>query len=135
MSLPLLTHSQMLQITKKARRLTFEPGAIILERDQHVSDFFMITRGSVDIVLEGRKHSNTVIAQMNPGEFFGEIELLRGGKSIASVRAAPGSPVELLALERNEFLPLIKESPLTEEALGHIIQHRLAENRAASSNR
>jgi len=135
MALPLLTHNQMLQITKKARRLNYEPGATILERDQHVGYFFMVARGSVDIVLEGKKRSNTVVAQLNPGEFFGEIELLRGGKSIASVRAGTDGPVELLALEHSEFLPLIKESPLTEETLGHIIQHRLAENRAVSGKR
>lgn len=70
------------------------------------------------------------IARLGPGEYFGEVELLRGGKSIAAVRAASESPVEVLTLPRNEFCQLLKESPLTEEALGRIVQSRLQENKS-----
>jgi CRP-like cAMP-binding protein len=59
------------------------------------------------------------------------VELMRGDKSIASVRAAPGGPVELLALHHEAFMALLQASPLTEEALARIVQHRIAENRAA----
>ncbi len=52
------------------------------------------------------------------------------GKSIASVRAAPESPVELLALNRDDFQKLIAESPLTAESLGRIVQNRLQENKS-----
>jgi len=130
-ALPLLKHRQMLDITKKAERLIYQPGSTILMHDQHVDTFFMIAHGNVDIVLEGRQQGDTVVAQLGPGEFFGEVELLRGGKSIASVRAAAGGPVSLLGLRHEAFLSLIKNSPLTEEALGRIVQHRLQENKFA----
>ena len=130
-ALPLLHHRQMLEITKQAEHLVYQPGATILMRDQHVDSFFMIARGRVDIVLEGSKRGDTVLAQLGPGEFFGEVELMRGGKSIASVRGAAGGPVELLALRHEKFMSILKESPLTEEALASIVQHRIAENRSA----
>jgi CRP-like cAMP-binding protein len=65
-----------------------------------------------------------------PGQYFGEVELVRGGKSIASVRASGDSQVELLALTRADFHQLLKESPLTEEAIGRMVQHRLEENKS-----
>jgi CRP-like cAMP-binding protein len=39
--------------------------------------------------------------------------------------------VELVALQRAAFQKLVSASPLTEEAIGRIVQSRLAENRAA----
>jgi ABC-type lipoprotein export system ATPase subunit len=129
--LPLLNHRQMLEVTRTSERFSFQSNATILQRDQHVDYFFMIARGGVNIVLHGKDREDTVISHLSEGQFFGEVELLRGGKSISSVRASSEGPVELIALHRDDFLGLLKESPLTEEALGRIVQHRLEENKLA----
>jgi ABC-type lipoprotein export system ATPase subunit len=131
LSLPLLNHRQMLDVTKKSQRLYFGPNQTIIRRDEHVDNFFMITRGIVEIVLQGKSREDASVSRLAAGEFFGEIELVRGGKSIANVRAAPEGPVELLALPREDFKALLRESPVTEEALAQIVQHRLAENKAS----
>jgi CRP-like cAMP-binding protein len=130
LALPLLKHRQMLAVTKMAQRLIFQPGQAILQRDIHVDSFFMIARGEVEIVLQGEKNAAVMVTRLTPGQYFGEVELLRGGKSIASVRAAAGQPVELLTLQRPDFFNLLKESPLTEESLGRIAQNRLEENKS-----
>ncbi|MCX7058863.1 MAG: cyclic nucleotide-binding domain-containing protein, partial [Proteobacteria bacterium] len=96
-TLPLLKHRQMLAVTKMAQALTFQPGQTILRRDIHLDSFFMIARGEVEIVLQGQKNEDVMITRLTPGQCFGEVELLRGGKTIANVRAAAGQAVELLA--------------------------------------
>jgi ABC-type lipoprotein export system ATPase subunit len=133
--LPLLNHRQMLAITKKARQLTFQPGQAILQRGIHVDSFFMIARGEVEIVLLGSRNEDVMVTRLMPNQYFGEVELLRGGMSIASVRAAAGGPVELLTLPRDDFYTLLKESPLTEESLGRIAQLRLEENKSLEDMR
>ncbi len=129
-TLPLLKHRQMLVVTKKAERMTFQPGQAILNRNIHVDSFFMIAQGVVEIVLQGNKSEDLIVSRLVPGQYFGEVELLRGDKSIASVRAAADNPVELLALKRDDFYVLLKESPLTEETLEKVAQQRLEENRS-----
>jgi len=129
--LPLLSHRQMLAATRALQRRTVSPQETILTQGQHVDSFFMIASGCVEVVLQGRRRADVTVASLCPGQFFGEVELLRGGKSIASIRAAPGAPVELLALPRAPFVELLRESPLTEDALAKLVQLRLAENRAA----
>jgi ABC-type lipoprotein export system ATPase subunit len=131
--LPLLDHQQMLGATRLLEQFTYQPNTFILESGQHVEYFFMIKSGVVEVVLEDSLHkeASVTIAQMGPGQFFGEIELVRGGQSIACIRAVPEGPVELVALRRADFQKLLGESPLTEEAIGNIVQMRLAENRAA----
>ena len=134
-SLPLLNHPQMLAVTRQLEHFTYQPNNVIIQQDQHVNHFFMVESGSVEVVLRGRIREDVTIARLGPGEFFGEVELLRGGKSIACIRAAPEGPAELAALPRDHFVALLRESPLTEETLGKIVQLRLNENRTADRRR
>jgi len=126
-SLPLLRHRHMLEMTKKAERVTFQPGETILDCDQHVDKLFIISHGTVDVMKKG--HSEKPLAQLGAGDLFGEIELLRGGTSIACVRASGKTPVDVLTYPRAEFLRIIEESPISAEALGKIVEARLAEHR------
>jgi energy-coupling factor transporter ATP-binding protein EcfA2 len=126
--LPLLNHQQMLQVTKHSTRQVFEAGETILAESQHVDQFFMIGSGEVEVVIKGKRHE-TIVTRLRAGEFFGEIELTQGGKSIACVRAAPTSRVEVLTIPRSEFLQLLQNSPLTAEAIARIVQIRLEEHR------
>ena len=135
--LSLLDHQHMLEATRQLEYFTYPAGSAILQAGQHVDHFFMIKSGVVEVILHGghRKNGNVKVARMGPGEFFGEIELVRGGQSIASIQASPDAAVELAALHRNVFKKLVSESPLTEEAIGKIVQLRLAENRSSSRRR
>jgi ABC-type lipoprotein export system ATPase subunit len=127
-TLPLLNHSLMKELARRVEKCHFEPGATILEQRNRVDNFFMIQSGRVDIVLQGRFRDDQVITSLTQNDFFGEISLLKGGKAIASVRASAEGPVELLALPREDFLWLMEESPLTEEAICRTVQKRLEEN-------
>ncbi len=130
-ALPLLTHPQMLEITQKLERCVYQPGENIIRRDERVDYFFMIESGEVDIVLQGKRRDDALLARLVSGDFFGEIELVRGGKSIANVRAAAEGPVELLALARADFNQMLDESPLTQEAISSVVQERLREHKTA----
>ena len=130
-ALPLLNHRQMLAVTKQARTLTFTPGQPVLQREMPVDSFFIVSRGAVEIVLRGKNNEDVAITRLTPGQYFGEVELLVGGMSIASVRAAADSQVEILALQHDVFHNLLKESPLTQETLMRIARQRLEENASA----
>jgi ABC-type lipoprotein export system ATPase subunit len=129
-ALPLLNHAQMLKVTHLVRSMEVQPGAMILRKGQNVDNFFIVADGQVEVVLESSKGNEITLATLGPGEFFGEIELIHGGDSIASVRAAPDNPVELVALPHMDFAEMLVGSPLTEEAVSRIVQARLAQNRS-----
>jgi len=129
-ALPLLTHPQMLWVTQRMEWRVYQPNETIIHRDELVDYFFMIENGEVDIVLRGKSRDDAILARLVPGDFFGEIELIRGGKSIANVRAASEGPVELLALSRADFNQMLDESPLTQESISRVVQERLKEHKA-----
>ncbi len=134
-ALPWLRHRHMMEFSKLVKEETYPANATIISRNEHVEKFFMIRRGEVEVVLQDRKNDGTVISHLKPGEFFGEIELLRGSKSIANVRAYPHGPVEVLVLKRDDFLRVIEQSPITADAIGKIVQERLAAHHAADSRK
>jgi ABC-type lipoprotein export system ATPase subunit len=134
-SLPWLRHRHMMEFSKLAEERTYQPKTTIISRDEHVEKFFMIHKGEVEVVLQDRKQSETIISRLKPGEFFGEIELLRGGKSIANVRAGSDEPVEVLTIQRSDFQRVMNESPITMEAVGKIVQQKLEAHRAADSRK
>ena len=78
--------------------------------------------------LKASNGEEFIVARMGPGQYVGEIELLRGGNSIATVRASAEEAVKVAALDPEEFAGLIAESEAARAAIGQVAQERLAEN-------
>jgi len=132
-ALPWLRHRHMMEFSKIAELQVYPARTTIISHNEHVENFFMIHKGEVEVVLQDRRQNETVISRLKPGEFFGEIELMRGGKSIANVRASEDGPVEVLKIKRGDFKRVMDQSPVTTEAVGRIVQERLEAHRAADS--
>jgi ABC-type lipoprotein export system ATPase subunit len=128
-ALPFLSHPGMLAATKRAGRQRVAPGALILQQGDPVEHFYMIVSGEVEVVASNAESREMPLARLGQGQFFGEIELTRGGDSIASVRGA-GSGAELALLPRATFEELIESSRLTRHAIHEIATARVAENKS-----
>jgi ABC-type lipoprotein export system ATPase subunit len=130
-ALPMLNHAQMLEATRKLKPMQFAAGETIIRQGTESGLFYIITKGHIEVDLSGPGGEEIVAARMGPGQYFGEIELLRGGKTIAAIRAAYDGPVELVALDQDTFCALLAESDATREALNQVVEDRIAENVAA----
>jgi len=134
-ALPALTHPLMKEMGQRVKPLQFQAGATILESKKRVDQFYMIQNGQVDVILKERFSNEVVISTLGKNDIFGEIELVQGGRSIASVRASNAGPVDLLALSRRDFKWLMDESPLTEQAISRMIQEKLTNSKASDLKR
>jgi energy-coupling factor transporter ATP-binding protein EcfA2 len=133
-ALPLLTHQQMLAATHALEPLQFAPGQEIIHEDEPGDRLYIVSKGTVEVALKRPGGHAVVVSHMTPGQYFGEIELVRNQRSIATVRAA-GGPVEAYALPRETFVSLLAESEPMREAVGHVVEQRVGENLAARQNR
>ena len=133
-ALPLLTLPLMKELDNRAKRVHYHAGETILQAKKPAQNFYLIAKGKVDIILHKRRKKEILISQLGVNDFFGEIELLHGGKSIASVRAA-NEEVELLEISREDFNWLLTESPLTEKAISETVQKRLREKKKADKRK
>ncbi len=128
---PALTEEQLVEATRSIEPQRHEPGAIVLREGLPADKFFIVTRGQAEVVLAGPDGTDIVVARMNPGQYFGEIELRHGGTNIATIRAAPHEGLDVVALERAAFERLIAESPATREAIDRVVEERLEEHKTA----
>ncbi len=126
LAFPLLSHRQLLALTRQTRAQTFSPGEWILNRDQHVENLYIICSGAAEVRVPNKKGREQVF-QLQMGEFFGEMELLRGGKALASVCAAAGAPLETLSIPHAALQEVLHDSPVTLEALRGMVQARVEE--------
>lgn len=128
-ALPTLNRDQMLETTHNLEALTFAPGQVIIEEGSPVDSFYIVTRGQAEVVLHRPSGSDVVVTKFLPGQFFGEIELLRTGmQHIATIRAAENAPVEVAKLSREVFERLMVDSKDTRQALEQVVDQRIAEN-------
>lgn len=132
---PALTPEQLIEATRSIQPERHEPGAVILKEGLPADKFFIVTRGQAEVVLKGPEGSDIVVARMNPGQYFGEIELRHGGTNIATIRAAAYEGVDVVALDRETFERLVAESPATREAIDRTVDERLDEHTAAEQGR
>ncbi|MCE7860652.1 MAG: ATP-binding cassette domain-containing protein [Chloroflexi bacterium CFX2] len=116
-ALPTLTSQQLLLATHKLRSRIYEPGAMILTEGKNSDAFYVISKGTVDVILPRENQSDVVVVQLGPGKYFGEMEFFHERRSRASVRACPACPVEVLALDYDLLGAILNESEPTREAL------------------
>jgi CRP-like cAMP-binding protein len=132
-ALPLLNHPLMLQATRKAAKRLYQPGETILSQGEAVGHFFMVASGEVEVVLNQPGCPEMSLARLGQGQFFGEVELLKGRQAIASVRAALDRPAEVAVLDRQDFMSLLDGSPALQAELSSVAQERLEENAAQAA--
>ncbi len=103
-------------------------GAVIVRAGGPPEKFYMITRGRAEVVLEQTNGDEIIVATLERGQYFGEIELMRGGGRLATIRATDDASVELSTLDRPAFTALVSQSQDIQEELGRVAEARLAEN-------
>jgi ABC-type lipoprotein export system ATPase subunit len=130
-ALKTLSVEQLGWVARNAERKTFAPGATILTQGEPADTFYIVTKGQVEVLLHNPTGRNVLVTTMQAGQYFGEVELLRGSANIANIRAANTSDVEVAMLDREEFTQLIGESEMTRMVIDQLAEARAAENAIA----
>jgi CRP/FNR family cyclic AMP-dependent transcriptional regulator len=99
-----LTPEQIRLFAEAARETTHPAGETLTEEGSHGHRFHLLLEGSAAVDRGGEE-----VATIGPGDFVGEIGLLGGGPSTATVRCT--SPVRALTLRREQFWEVLEEEP------------------------
>jgi ABC-type lipoprotein export system ATPase subunit len=119
-AMPILSREQLLQAVHMAKEQRYEAGTMILSDGANADEFYIVTKGTVDVILPRPDQSDVIAMQLGPGKFFGELAFFRDRKRKASVRAAEGGPVEVLALGYDQLNELLNQSETTRDWLRQI---------------
>jgi ABC-type lipoprotein export system ATPase subunit len=129
-AMPMLTQDQLLEATHFSELQRFEPGTMILSQGSNADNFYIISKGRVEVILPRPGQSDVIALQLGPGKFFGEMEFFHERRLRASIRASESGPVEVLAISYDELNHLLGESEITRESLHHAADLHEDENLA-----
>ena len=128
---PSLNEDQLVEATRGMDLRKLLPGTVIVQEGRPPDSFYLVTKGEVEVVLPTGKDHEVVVTRLHSGQYFGEVELLRGGANIATIRAAPESGVEVGVLDRSLFEHLVAGSAPMRAQIDQVAQQRMAENIAS----
>ncbi len=127
-AMPALTTAQLLQLTRTAKTQHYEAGTMILSEGSNADTFYVVAKGTVEVILPRANQSDVVALQLGAGKYFGEIEFFHEKKHLASIRASESGPVEVLAIGYDQLKELLNQSEAAREALSQMADKHEDEN-------
>jgi zinc transporter ZupT len=118
-----LPPEEMQEILPCVRSRHLAPGAVLFRAGDPADALFIVAHGTVEVLVAaaaGQAGAEHRLAELGPGQAFGEMALLSGGPRTATVRAQ--GDVDLLEIDRADFEQLVaRDDQLAAavERLGH----------------
>jgi CRP/FNR family transcriptional regulator, cyclic AMP receptor protein len=99
-----LSKKDLQRIGKASDEVEVKKGKVLVDQGRMGQEFFLIIEGTASVVRHER-----VIAELGPGDYFGELALLDKGPRNATVVA--DSDMTLLVLGQREFTGVLDTVP------------------------
>ena len=100
----------------------FVPGEIIFRQGDEGDFVYSIIDGRVEVIREAPDGEAKVINRLGPGEYFGEMALIRHAPRTATVRAV--TAVNAVVLSQADFLALYTYLPDLHRSIEKVMQQR-----------
>jgi voltage-gated potassium channel len=114
-----LTDDERERVAPCARREVVPAGLVVTVFGERGDEFYVIEDGRAYVSQETER-----LAELGPGDFFGEIALLQPDWRTASVQAA--TSMHLIVLSEGTCGALLRDNPHLAERLSAVARERLA---------
>ncbi len=105
-------------LAERLRLRELNAGDVLFREGDPGEGFYIIESGEVSVIA-GSSH----LADLGPGDYVGEIALLRGAPRMATVKAL--TDVAAYRLDRSDFVDRVSRDPASEEIADAVIVTRL----------
>jgi NADH dehydrogenase len=100
----------------------FEPGEEIFRQGDLGDRIYIIANGHAEVVHQTDGAREILLAQLGPGEYFGEMALLNQTTRNATVRCA--EPLDVLSIHKREFSMLAANLPAMRASFEQVMEQR-----------
>lgn len=122
-----LTDEQLGRIAAAAAESEHAQGEDLTEQGVIGHRFHLILDGTAEVERDGEH-----VADLARGDFVGELGLLGGGPSTATVRAT--SPIRCLTLQREDFWQVLEEEPAIALRILEVVSRRMVQELRAEAH-
>jgi NADH dehydrogenase len=102
----------------------FEPGEYVFRQGEVGDRMYIILAGQAEVVRQDNGHDEMILAQLGPGEYFGEMALLQMATRNASVRCLEA--MNTLSIPKKEFSVLSASLPQLKSSFEQKVEKRKA---------
>ncbi len=100
----------------------FDPGAVIVREGDPGTSLFLIADGHVEVHTRDPRGEGIVLAELGPGEFFGEVAVLTGRPRTATITAR--DTVSVIEIQRDLLGRIAADHPEVGDVLQRFYQRR-----------
>jgi CPA1 family monovalent cation:H+ antiporter len=114
-----LTTRQLMNVADVVEEEVHPPNTVVCRAGEYSDCMYIIVEGSVAITT-----GDTVLTELGPTDFFGEIAVFEGATRSANV-VTRGEEVSLLRLDRDDLLSLMEELPAIAICICQMLSRRV----------
>ncbi len=119
----LLNDEQILKLAENSSKHLYSKGEVLVHQGDSGDSLFIISEGKVDIYISDNSDRKTHLADLQEGNYFGEMSLLTGELRSASASAA--SETEVIVVNKDGLADLLETEPSVLEPLSEMLEKRL----------
>jgi small-conductance mechanosensitive channel/CRP-like cAMP-binding protein len=125
-----LTPKERAAITVKLKQASYETGETFVEPGTVLHSLFIVGDGVLSVMRRDNR-GETEVLRFGPGDHFGEIGLLTGSSSGASVTAL--APSTIYELTKTDLAPILEARPQIAQELSRALAQQQAAGRALAT--
>jgi CRP-like cAMP-binding protein len=117
-----LSHRDLERIARWTDEVDVPAGKPLMEQGAFPHEFMLIAAGTAEVTFDG-KH----LADLGPGDFFGEIALLEEHRRTATVTAGPD--LRIVVMHERDFRAMEDELPEVARRIRAVMRERQEEHK------
>ncbi len=112
------------KLIEKFKLQEYQEGEVVVEEGEEGDAMFLIKSGKAEVTtIDPRDKRRLTLARLGPGDFFGEVSLIKNKPRTATVSAL--TPLEVMVIDRQSFQELTQEHPEIVDLLEQTIEKRV----------
>ena len=115
-----LTKKELAMVAQQTDEIDVPAGEVLVREGEFGDAFYVIDAGTAEVTRAGEG-----VAELGPGDFFGEMALVEADRRNATVTAT--SPMSLVVMSRSNFRTLDRSLPKVHETVAQAIAERHAQ--------
>jgi CRP-like cAMP-binding protein len=114
-----VTKKDLAVVAQQTDEVDVPAGEVVAREGEFGDAFYVIEEGTAEVTMGGSR-----VAELGPGDFFGEMALLDADRRNATVTAS--SPMKLIVMTRSSFRTVNRSLPQVHDAVCRAIAERHA---------
>jgi CRP-like cAMP-binding protein len=113
------------KLARRLRTAPYLPGDTLVRQGADANSLYVIVEGRAKVYVANENGERAEVAELGPGNFFGEMGLMTGEPRTATVVAK--TAMKTYRLDKDLFRDLLMEHPDIEEHISEVLAMRRAE--------